>query len=74
MVAQPNPSMQDILLLAQGDAQSIIERCLNGRNYGQVYLTLCSHRDRIIRNIDSICGMKEHIKQVGRYHEISLDY
>ena len=39
--------MQDILLKATHEAQSIIEECLNGYNFGQTFSALRSHLDKI---------------------------
>ena len=51
-------SMQDVLLRCTQEAQSIIEECLNGYNYGQTFLTLTSH----LQKIQDKRGMLERIR------------
>ena len=50
--------MQDILLRATHEAQSIIVDCLNGYNYGQTYQTLMAHLQRILDKKDFLYGVK----------------
>ena len=56
--------MQDILLRATQEAQSIIMDCLNGYNFGQTYLTLRTHLQRIRDKKDTLYGIKVDAMQV----------
>lgn len=49
--------MQEILLGATHEAQSIIMECLNGYNYGQTFIALSAHLREMI-------GKKEILKRI----------
>ncbi len=60
----PDRSMQDILLRATQEAQSIIMDCLNGFNFGQTFLTLNSHLQQIRDKKDTLHGIRAEVMQV----------
>lgn len=59
-----NKSMQDILLQAQENAQSIIADCLNRHNFGQIYSSLCSRMEVIVSKRDAVGRIKSDVKKV----------
>lgn len=52
-------SMQEILLRATHESQSLIVECLNGYNYGQTFLALSAH----LRKVEETKGMLEEIRE-----------
>ena len=63
--------MQDILLRATHEAQSIIEDCLNGYNYGITYSILKAHLQKILDKKIFLCGVKSEAEKVASFF---LDY
>lgn len=57
-------SMQDILLKATHEAQTIIVECLNGYNFGQIYLTLNLHLQSMATKLELLKRIRMEAMQV----------
>ena len=58
--------MQDILLRATQEAQSIIEESLNGYDFGQTFSTIIAHLENMEKTLSSLKTIKEEIMNVSR--------
>ena len=60
----PGKSMQEILLGATHEAQSIIVECLNGYNYGQTFAALSTHLQEMAGKTETLRRIKTDVMQV----------
>ena len=56
--------MQDVLLKATQEAQSIIEESLNGYNFGQTFMALATHLHKIQCLKDQLEKIKSEVMKV----------
>lgn len=67
-------SMQEILLRATHESQSLIVECLNGYNYGQTFLALSAHLRKVEETKRMLEEIREEANEVGEIVIVAFHY